>query len=71
MISIAVFLGFWAESFRNQISDNKKVMQIKKAIGKDLKKDLKQLDEYTNQAKFNLLMTKVSEQIILPFCNEI
>ena len=54
MISIAVFLGFWAESFRNQISDNKKVMQTKKAIGKDLKKDLKQLDEYTNQAKFNL-----------------
>jgi len=40
MISIAVFLGFWAESFRNQISDNKKVMQIKKAIANDLKKDL-------------------------------
>ena len=64
MISIAVFLGFWAESFRNQISDNKKVMQIKKAIGKDLKKDLKQLDEYTNQAKFNLLMIDRMDSLV-------
>ncbi len=40
MISIAVFLGFWAESFRNQISDNKKVMQIKKKLRMILKKIL-------------------------------
>lgn len=64
MISIAVFLGFWSESFRNQISENKKVMQIKKAIGNDLKKDLKQLDEYTNQAKFNLLMIDRMDSLV-------
>ncbi|MFM1879432.1 MAG: hypothetical protein RLZZ241_2298, partial [Bacteroidota bacterium] len=56
MVFLAVFLGFWAESYRNQIADNQRITKLKKAIVRDMGKDLEQIDEYVAQAKFNLSM---------------
>lgn len=52
MIFLAVVMGFLAESYRNQLSDEKKARQLKKAIVVDLKKDLIQLEEYSLQGEF-------------------
>ncbi len=52
MVFLAVVMGFLAESYRNQLSDEKKAGQLKKAIVFDLKKDLIQLEEYTQKGEF-------------------
>lgn len=54
MVFLAVFLGFWAENFRNQLQEEKKVEQIKQAIIRDMRKDLLQLNDYVTQANYNL-----------------
>lgn len=54
MVFLAVFLGFWAENFRNQLQEEKKVEQIKQAIVRDMRKDLLQLNDYVTQANYNL-----------------
>lgn len=54
MVFLAVFLGFWAENFRNQLQEEKKVEQIKQAVVRDMKKDLLQLNDYVAQANYNL-----------------
>ena len=54
MVFLAVFLGFWAENFRNQLQEKKKVEQIKQAVVRDMRKDLLQLNDYVAQANYNL-----------------
>lgn len=54
MVFLAVFLGFWAENFRNQLQEEKKVEQIKQAVVRDMRKDLLQLNDYVAQANYNL-----------------
>ncbi len=56
MIFLAVTLGFFAESYRNDLADIKKSNQLKKAIAIDMKKDVKQLEEYNTQINFILRM---------------
>jgi hypothetical protein len=54
MVFLAVFLGFWAENYRSQLSDQRKVAGIKQAMVRDMTKDLQQLKDYGAQARFNL-----------------
>ena len=54
MVFLAVFLGFWAENYRSQLSDQRKVASIKQAMVRDMTKDLQQLQDYGAQARFNL-----------------
>jgi hypothetical protein len=56
MIFLAVTLGFFAESYRSDLADIKKSNQLKKAIAIDMKKDIKQLEEYNAQINFILRM---------------
>ncbi len=65
MVFLAVFLGFWAENFRSQIQEEKKVEKIKQAIVRDMKKDLLQLDDYVAQANYNLSMIDRMDSLIL------
>ena len=65
MVFLAVFLGFWAENFRSQLQEEKKVEQIKQAIVRDMKKDLLQLNDYVAQANYNLSMIDRMYSLIL------
>lgn len=65
MVFLAVFLGFWAENFRSQIQEEKKVEQIKQAIVRDMKKDILQLNDYVAQANYNLSMIDRMDSLIL------
>lgn len=65
MVFLAVFLGFWAENFRSQIQEEKKVELIKQAIVRDMKKDLLQLNDYVAQANYNLSMIDRMDSLIL------
>ncbi|MBM3426446.1 MAG: hypothetical protein FJX97_05580 [Bacteroidetes bacterium] len=65
MVFLAVFLGFWAENFRSQIQEEKKVEQIKQAIVRDMKKDILQLNDYVVQANYNLSMIDRMDSLIL------
>jgi hypothetical protein len=56
MIFLAVTLGFFAESYRNDLADVKKGNQLKKAIAIDMKKDIQQMEEYNDQIIFILKM---------------
>lgn len=64
MVFLAVFLGFWAESYRNDLADSKRVVKLKNAIQRDVNKDLKQIEEYIRQANFNLSMIDRMDSLI-------
>ena len=64
MVFLAVFLGFWAESYRNDLADTRRVVKLKNAIQRDVKKDLKQIEEYIRQADFNLSMIDRMDSLI-------
>jgi hypothetical protein len=56
MIFLAVTLGFFAESHRNDLAEVKKANLLKKAIAIDMKKDIQQMEAYNDQIKFILQM---------------
>lgn len=71
MVFLAVFLGFWAESYRNDLADSKRVVKLKNAIQRDVNKDLKQIEEYIRQADFNLSMIDRMDSLISLNPNEV
>jgi len=64
MIFLAVTLGFFAESYRSDLADIKKSNQLKKAIAIDMKKDIKQLEEYNAQINFILRMINRMDSLL-------
>lgn len=59
MLFTAVTLGFFAENLREEITEKHKIQELKRAIVYDLKKELKELNEYKVQT--NRQLTNVNK----------
>lgn len=71
MVFLAVFLGFWAESYRNDLADSNKIIKLKNAIKRDVYKDIKQIDEYVSQANYNLSMIERMDSLLYLYPQDI